>query len=196
MTQKPHLNEAWNVKNILDAALEMKDADRMSKHIVLEANTEQRIPVPTVGDTGVVSAPAGTAFDPEPVPVKVEGNMGDVIEVDLKRRAAFALLGITLVPPDKESTLDDTTRQALTTLMKGMEGFSLALGVRERLTGPSEGANPASANPVSDPPEKYLDFTLATNADGTELSRDANLGKAEFKRKGGCTSCPISLRMT
>ena len=90
MAQKPHQNLAWNVSTLLDAALALPEKDRQSKHIVLAASAAQLIPVPTTAD-GYVTAPAGTAFDPDVLVGSVEGRMGDVIEVDLRKAVAEAI---------------------------------------------------------------------------------------------------------
>jgi hypothetical protein len=86
-TQKEHQSHAWSTDALINAALAHPEQNRMSKHIVLPSLAEQRIDTPA-------SAPVGTAFDPIDVAVSLVGNMGDVIEVDLKDLIARRILGI------------------------------------------------------------------------------------------------------
>src|SRR5258706_3039447 len=90
MKQKPLQSHDWNVEALIQAALAQPQQDRLSKHISLPAAAEQLIP--TAVGSAFVSAPAGTTFDPEDVDVEAQGNMGDVIGVDLKELAARQLL--------------------------------------------------------------------------------------------------------
>ncbi|MDP3806284.1 hypothetical protein, partial [Hydrogenophaga sp.] len=81
--QNPHLNQAWNVEQLLVAALAHPDGLR--KHIELPSGTEQLIQVPA-NAVGWVAPPAGTVFDPEPIVLKFQGNVGDVIEIKLREK--------------------------------------------------------------------------------------------------------------
>ena len=89
--------------------------------------------------------------------------MGDVIEVDLRRRAAFALLGIATVPPVDQSATDP---QDVKLLMAHISSFFMETGVKASLTGAWEGPN-----------SRYRDFTLATEANGAVLTRDKDGNK-------------------
>ena len=85
----PNQSHAWSVAELIKAALAMSPEDRLSQHIKLPAIAEQLIgPTPS---SGMGSIPVGTFFDAGPVNVSAHGNMGDVIEVDLKKLAADAL---------------------------------------------------------------------------------------------------------
>jgi VCBS repeat-containing protein len=90
LIQKPSQSHAWDVKALIDAALNQTDQDRLRKHISLSAtpNAEQNIASPGSEFKGTL----GTAFDPEWINASVEGRMGDVIGVDLKELAARQLL--------------------------------------------------------------------------------------------------------
>ncbi|MDP2219250.1 MAG: hypothetical protein Q8K34_03480 [Hydrogenophaga sp.] len=81
--QNPHLNQAWNVEQLLKAALAHPDGLR--QHIELPSGTEQLIQVPA-NAVGWVAPPAGTVFDPEPIVLKFQGNVGDVIEIKLREK--------------------------------------------------------------------------------------------------------------
>ena len=114
--QKDHMNLAWNVGTLLDAAIAMPEQDRLSKHIVLAASASQLIPVPTTA-SGYVAAPAGTKFDPIDVKVAYEGRMGDVLDVDLKTLiadwAARELLGWKNAQEFPESAMAGDERRIL-----------------------------------------------------------------------------------
>jgi len=181
MQKKDNKNLAWSVDALINAALAMPEQDRMREHLVVDASAAQNIPVPTQGNgtngaNGVVAAPAGTAFDPAEVKVEItDGRLGDVIEVDLKRRAAYALLGISTIPPASQSQLDP---QEVKQLMQHMGSFWLELGEQKSLTGAWE------ANGGAPTQYQYRDFTLATEADGSVLSRKADLTSAKFAKEG------------
>lgn len=64
------------------------------------------------------SAPAGTTFDPAGVSVSIKGNVGDIIEVDLKQKIAYQLLGGVPGPLGP-------TPEALRQLMDAMSDFKI-----------------------------------------------------------------------
>ncbi len=74
----PSQSHAWNVESLIKAAL--NTVNPMSKHITPPPLTEQLIE----NNIGWVT---GTYFDPDFIYVSADGNMGDVIEVDLKKLA-------------------------------------------------------------------------------------------------------------
>jgi hypothetical protein len=83
----PSQSHAWNVADLIHAAVAMPEKDRMSKHINVKAypNIEQLVK----DNVGLV---AGTFFDDGPVVVNVnDGRMGDVVEVDLKKLVTNSL---------------------------------------------------------------------------------------------------------
>jgi len=80
----PNTNAAWNVDNLLDAALAQPAEDRLSKHINLPPDTLLSLPTHP-------GQPVGTYFDDALPALSVEGRMGDIIEVDLKRLVAQSL---------------------------------------------------------------------------------------------------------
>jgi hypothetical protein len=80
----PSTNAAWNVDNLLDAALAQPAEDRLSKHINLPPDTLLSVPTHP-------GQPIGTYFDDALPAMNVEGRMGDIIEVDLKRLVAQSL---------------------------------------------------------------------------------------------------------
>jgi hypothetical protein len=80
----PSTNAAWNVDNLLDAALAQPAEDRLSKHINLPPDTLLSVPTHP-------GQPIGTYFDDALPAISVEGRMGDIIEVDLKRLVAQSL---------------------------------------------------------------------------------------------------------
>jgi len=90
LSQKPSQSHAWDVKALIAAALAQPSQDRLRKHISLtdSPNAEQSIADPASEFKGTI----GTAFDPEWIYGSVEGNMGDVIGVDLKELASKQLL--------------------------------------------------------------------------------------------------------
>jgi hypothetical protein len=86
-TQLPNQSHVWSVPALIEAALANPPDKRMTKHIRLPSIAEQL--VPTNG-----RPPVGTAFDPADIEVRMTGNMGDIIEVDLKDMIARSLLGL------------------------------------------------------------------------------------------------------
>ena len=130
-TQNPHQSHAWNVGTLLEAALAHPEEQRMRKHIVVPASAELLIPTPG-------AAPAGTFFDVDSVKVNVEGRLGDIIQVDLKRQVAHALLGL----PAPSDDLNVVQRAAIAALqnkineiMANLADFNLVPGEKENLTG-------------------------------------------------------------
>jgi VCBS repeat-containing protein len=165
--QKPNQNHAWGVDDIISAALAMTEAQRESKHIVLPTNAEQLIPMTTADATGWVGVPAGTAFDPETVYLNIEdARMGDVIEIDLKRRVAYGLLRLPAPAAGSDPQLDSKQVKAV---MANLKEFKFEPGVKEQLT------SLLSAK---------QGMTLATEANGAVLSRQANLTTATFADEG------------
>jgi VCBS repeat-containing protein len=128
--QKPSQSHAWDVKALIDAALAMPEADRMSKHITLPSGAEQLVE----NNTAPV---AGTYFDPENVEVAVEGRMGDIIEVaNLKRLVAHALL--ELPAPSNNLTPDEIAeieshRAKINEIMANLGGFEFVPNEKEQL---------------------------------------------------------------
>ncbi|MEQ1526082.1 MAG: matrixin family metalloprotease [Gallionella sp.] len=107
----PSQSHAWNVADLIHAALAMPDKDRMSKHINVQAypNIEQLVK----NNVGLV---AGTFFDDGPVVVNVnDGRMGDVVEVDLKKLAADVIARelLKLAKDLPETAMTDAQRNAL-----------------------------------------------------------------------------------
>ncbi|MGQ0710116.1 MAG: matrixin family metalloprotease [Rhodoferax sp.] len=94
-TQNPHYNQAWDTHELIKAALAQSENERLRKHIALPEGAEQLVHVPT-GTDGWVAPPAGTVFDPETILIDVQGNMGDVLEVDLFEQIARKQLGLAL----------------------------------------------------------------------------------------------------
>ncbi len=93
---KPNQSHAWDVKALISAALGMSDADRMSKHIKLDAGVEQLI------QDGTASV-AGTFFDAQLGVYHAEGNYGDVIGVNLKELVGKQYVGTMNVKIDNFS---------------------------------------------------------------------------------------------
>ncbi|MFN7858070.1 MAG: hypothetical protein ACK5OA_16140 [Acidovorax sp.] len=98
--QKPHQNHVWRVKELIDKAL--ANDQPMSKHIKLAKEAEQLIPI-NVGKPDYTAPPAGTAFDPDVVPVAYNGRMGDVIELDLMELSIDAMARQVNGLPDREA---------------------------------------------------------------------------------------------
>jgi VCBS repeat-containing protein len=131
---KPNENHVWDVDALITAALAMSKEERATKHIKLPAAAEQLIGKP--GDK-TVFGPVGTFFDDDPLPVKVEGRLGDVIEVDLKRYIAHALL--KLPAPGDKLTADDKAKIATKTtqideLMLHLTEFGFVALEKNKLT--------------------------------------------------------------
>jgi hypothetical protein len=111
LIQKPSQSHAWDVKALIAAALAQPSQDRLRKHIKLDSNAEQSIANPGSEFKGTI----GTAFDPEWIYGSVEGNMGDVIGVDLKELAAKQLLL-------SEGKISETTaKTSLTSLSSALD---------------------------------------------------------------------------
>jgi predicted chitinase len=83
--QQSPQSHAWRVSDLIAAALSAPEP--MVKHIKLPDAAEQLIPTNT-------AAVAGTVFDPDDIKVEFGGNLGDVIEVDLKDLIARKLAGV------------------------------------------------------------------------------------------------------
>ncbi|MBK7003103.1 MAG: tandem-95 repeat protein [Rhodoferax sp.] len=111
---KKNQNHAWDVDLLLKAAIDMQESERMSTHIKLKDSAELLLPNTASGDLGM---PAGTYFDEADVKVKVQGNMGDVIEVDLKPLiadwAARELLGLKSATELPESKMSEAELKQL-----------------------------------------------------------------------------------
>ena len=181
--QKDHMNLAWNVGTLLDAAIAMPEQDRLSKHIVLAASASQLIPVPTTA-SGYVAAPAGTKFDPIDVKVAYEGRMGDVLDVDLKTLiadwAARELLGWKNAQEFPESAMAGDERRILRDTRArwlqegtGAEQFFLDVGQVASLT--------------QDTPNGLKLVTKRVRDDIVRdevLSRDESLNDAKFQDTG------------
>jgi hypothetical protein len=170
--QKEHQTHVWNVGAIIDAALAMTDKDREIHHIKFTdkqndtINNEQRV------DAGA-GVPIGTYFDPEPVVVKVEGNLGDVIEVDLKRMIAHELLGLPKPGPkltDAEKALINQKNAQIQEIIDNIDNFNFVANEKTKLTD------------VSKKDERA--FTLVTNDKLEPISQDKNGKDATFKDEG------------
>jgi len=136
LTQKPSQSHAWDVEALIAATLAQTDQDRLRKHISLTdtPNAEQSIANPGSEFKGTI----GTAFDPEHVNVSVTGNMGDVIEVELKKIIAYALLklpapGTNLTQEQKD--LIASKSEDIKSLMDNMHDFKFLPSDGELLTG-------------------------------------------------------------
>ncbi len=170
--QKEHQTHVWNVGAIIDAALAMTDKEREIHHIKFTdqqndtINNEQRV------DAGA-GVPIGTYFDPEPVVVKVEGNLGDVIEVDLKRMIAHELLGLPKPGPkltDAEKALINQKNAQIQEIIDNIDNFNFVANEKTKLTD------------VSKKDERA--FTLVTNDKLEPISQDKNGKDATFKDEG------------
>lgn len=90
---RPSQAHAWDVSELIKAALAQPEQDRLSKHLRLPPNAEQLVSK-TNQQAGSIAAgwPIGTFFDPEFVQVSYEGRMGDVIGINIRDLVARKLL--------------------------------------------------------------------------------------------------------
>jgi hypothetical protein len=127
LRQKAHQSQAWSVEAIIQAALNHKDEERLTKHIVLPANVASQVPTNT-------TAPVGTKFNNMSVTASMQGRMGDIIEVDLKRQIAHAILGLPAPSDDQE--LSESQESKIAEIMSVLSKFSIKPGQEGSLTGP------------------------------------------------------------
>ena len=129
-TAFPSQSHAWNVADLIHAAVAMPDKDRMTKHINVKAypNIEQLVK----DNAGLV---AGTFFDAGSVQVSTTGNMGDIIEVDLKRLVAHKLL--KLPAPDTlnaaEKLLIKAREADIKSLMAELDNFTFVANEQQSI---------------------------------------------------------------
>jgi predicted chitinase len=188
MQKKDNKNLAWSVDALINAALAMPEQDRMRKHLVVDARAAQNIPVPTQGNgtngaNGVVAAPAGTAFDPDVFVGDVEGRMGDVLEVDLRKAMveAFARERAGLPNADEKSEAQMTVQEkkkleearAYAQREENSKNYQLEQGVLARQIGPN-----AQLQLLTDPKTKIKDTKPLSRA-----GKD-NLEEADFNQTG------------
>jgi hypothetical protein len=98
MTQQPHGNHAWSVDDLINAAKAndgLPPEQRLQNH--LEVSDGYFLPSAKPEGSNYTAAVAGTVFDPDTVKLDVKGNVGDIIEVDMKRRIAYQLCKETFV---------------------------------------------------------------------------------------------------
>ena len=184
LTQKPSQSHAWDVKALIGAALAQTDQDRLRKHIKLDANAEQNIADPASEFKGTI----GTAFDPEWINASVEGNMGDVIGVDLKELAARQLLlseGIfneatAKMPLAKLSSLD---KGFLTARMLELSDFSLDPQQLEYFAGKIPGESPTLKLLVKNGSSSSASPTIISRK-SADASNAQSIVDADFKETG------------
>ena len=154
-TQNPHQSHAWNVGTLLEAALAHPEEQRMRKHIVVPASAELLIPTPG-------AAPARTFFDVDSVKVNVEGRLGDIIQVDLKRQVAHALLGL----PAPSDDLNVVQRAAIAALQNKINEIMANLADFNLVPGERKPPGRIWADSSDVPGDKNDATTIISDADG------------------------------
>ncbi|WP_346949032.1 Ig-like domain-containing protein [Dyella sp.] len=180
--QNPNQNAAWNVAELIQAALAMPDGQGDSKHIPLPGDAQQQIPPPSGGSA---SAPAGAWFDDGPLHVSTSGDMGDVIQVDVRDLVARQLLisagtlaaNLLNLP---FTSLPPAAQAAVTAQMAKLGGFDLLPNEAQTFSVPASGTNSKALNLITQagPKKKGSPATLDV------VSRDANGLPVSFKDQG------------
>ena len=183
MQQKAHQSHAWNVEQLIAATLAHPEDKRLQKHIKLPNEAEQYITVPTTSAPGYTAAPAGTMFNSAPLNGQYTGNMGDVVEVDLRKAVADAigreLMGLPKAAELSESQMTAEQKFGLEEARAYAEredittSFSLDLGVVARQVDTN-----AQLRLITEPKSHIKD--------STPLSRGGkdNLQEADFNKAG------------
>jgi hypothetical protein len=167
---RPHQNHVWNVQDLITKAL--ANERPMSKHIRLETNSEQLIPITTnTSGYSYTAAPAGTAFDPDSIALAYTGNLGDIIEVDLRDLAARKLLNIpgkdSLAWKNKTPAQKTADEALIRTKANALQGFTFDLTDWGQYTDPTR---------IAQTPEGMQLVTQSTNGGKRPdiISRNAN----------------------
>jgi len=186
LSQKPSQSHVWDVKALIAAALAQPSQDRLRKHISLTSTPNAEQSIANLGSE--FKGTIGTAFDPEWIVGSVEGNMGDVIGVDLKELAARQLLlreGILTeanvkTPLAKLSSLD---KAFVTTRMLELSDFSLDPQQLDFFAGRISGENPALKLLTKNANTPVINPTLVSRK-SADASHTLSTVDADFKETG------------
>ncbi|WP_168921806.1 tandem-95 repeat protein [Polaromonas vacuolata] len=173
--QKDNQNHAWSVGLLLQAAIDLPEQDRMSKHIALPASAELLLPSSNANAGGYLGAPVGTFFDDEPKISSIQGNMGDIIEVDLREQAARAMLGYSATTAFAKLTKQQQENVIIT--KAGLSEFTISKATQDSLS---------LDNGLADNNALKLVMGKAANG-GSEIysrTQPGGLAKGDFKDSG------------